>query len=116
MGLDLTGSHRYDSDPHFRRYLYDGAVVVVNVQDFDYRDYTTSAFLDREAFRTEEDAKAAPLDLIDMLTESRSDESVRADVRRNLTQILSSQNTSSIEIRLGGFPVNQSSFSVAWSS
>jgi hypothetical protein len=108
MGLDLTDSHRYNSDVHFRRYLgRDDAVVVVCVQDFDYHGYVTSRFLDRQAFSDEDAAQDTPLDLVDMLQASHTsdDQSLREDVRRNLRALLSFRQDSRVRVTLGGFPL-----------
>ncbi|MEY9842481.1 hypothetical protein [Streptacidiphilus sp. EB103A] len=68
MSLDLTDDHRYNPDVHFRRYLdLEDTICVICVQDFDYRSYDSTRFLDRRAFAVEDDALAAPLDLLDMI-------------------------------------------------
>lgn len=108
MGLDLTDSHRYNPDVHFRRYLgRDDTPVVVCVQDHDYHGYDTSRFLDSQAFSDEDTAQDTPLDLVDMLQASHTsdDPSVRADVRRNLRALLSLRQDSCVRITLGGFPL-----------
>ncbi|GAA0500713.1 hypothetical protein [Streptomyces olivaceiscleroticus] len=63
MPLDMTGNHRYNHDVHYRRYLSPrkNRIVVICVQDFDYRDYDASRFADLAAFDTEEEAQLTPL-------------------------------------------------------
>lgn len=63
MPLDMTGNHRYNQEVHYRRYLSPRShqVTVICVQDFDYRDYEPSRFVDLAAFDTEEEAELTPL-------------------------------------------------------
>jgi hypothetical protein len=68
MGLDMTGDAKYNSAVHYRQYLgQDGKVVSICVQNFDYHHYTASRFLSSTAFRSEEAADAAQIDLVEMV-------------------------------------------------
>lgn len=62
MPLDLTFPGSLNREPHYRRYLRpDGTIHVVCVQDFDYRDYDASRFVDEDTFPTSVQAETAPI-------------------------------------------------------
>ena len=87
MALDMTGPALYDREPHFRHYLdkHDRPIVVC-VQDFDYRDYDASRFLDLASFESEEEAREAPIDLLDLIAAAADREMAAA--LRNVRAVL----------------------------
>jgi hypothetical protein len=69
MSLDLTEPGRHKREPHWRRYLSgDGRIDVVCVQDFDYFDYNTVRFVDREIFDEKAAAVAADINVGPLLS------------------------------------------------
>lgn len=58
-------TNRHNSEPHYRLYYYppEKKVIVVCVQDFDYRDYDEDGWVGYEAFATQEQAELALLGL-----------------------------------------------------
>jgi hypothetical protein len=74
MPLDMTGDHKYNRDVHYRRYLSlrDHRITVICVQDFDYRDYEPSRFIDLQAFDSDEEARLTPLTAQDVAHEMRT--------------------------------------------
>jgi hypothetical protein len=89
MALDMTGPARHDGDVHYRRYLSrDDKPTVICVQDFDYRDYDASRFLDKRSFESEEEARQAPIDLTEPILEA-TDQEGAAQALRNIRAVLS---------------------------
>jgi hypothetical protein len=96
MTLDMTGFVRFNPDAHFRRYLNNsGRIIVVYVQDFDYRDYDESRFVDHLSFGTEVEAESAVVhtddvrevassaDPDDTVTRAQAERLIRAIERHN---------------------------------
>lgn len=93
MPLDMTGSARYDREPHYRRYLdRSGKVAVICVQDFDYYDYDASRFLDTRTFSTSAEAVVAPIELTEMIIKA-SDEESASQALRNIRAIFAWNNS-----------------------
>ncbi len=68
MTLDMTGRHRWTTEPHYRRYLAaDGRITAVCVQDFDYPDYDASRFVDGRAFDEQAEAETAAVAITDVV-------------------------------------------------
>ena len=91
MPLDMTGSARWNSRVHYRRYLRnDGNITVVCVQDFDYPDYDASRFVDLADFPTKQGAAFTPLrpeDVIDTAADSSDDAVAACQAQRLLVAI-----------------------------
>ncbi|MFF2228880.1 hypothetical protein ACFVV7_36805 [Streptomyces globisporus] len=63
MPLDMTGPSRNDAGVHHRRYLTrEGSIKAIEVQNFDYGDYSPERFVDFAAFTTADEAECTPLD------------------------------------------------------
>lgn len=87
MGLDMTGEARFNPGVHYRRYLAtDGRIAVICVQDFDYRDYDASRFLDTQTFETDEEAHQVLIDLTEMII-AASDREGAVQVLRNIRAV-----------------------------
>ncbi|MGA4875896.1 hypothetical protein [Streptomyces lydicamycinicus] len=72
MPLDMTGDARHESAVHYRRYLdRNDKVIVICVQDFDYRDYEPHRFVDLAAFNTELEAEMTPLRPDDVVQQTK---------------------------------------------
>ncbi|MER7694382.1 hypothetical protein [Streptomyces sp. NPDC097610] len=90
MPLDLTSPGNCNPDPHYRRYLRpDGTIHVVCVQDFDYRDYDTSRFVDEATFPTSAEAETAPISTWQLVhaVERGKNAETRAQAARNLEAV-----------------------------
>jgi len=91
MPLDMTGPARWKREVHYRRYLSnDGRVITICVQDFDYRDYDPSRFVDLADFPTEQEAAFMPLrpqDVIDTAANTPDDHVAAGQAVRLLAAI-----------------------------